>query len=180
MGNQPARQGKRFRVYLAGCLLTVLLLGSCTYTTPPGREVEQPTTALRHLARGECLLIRGDYRGTRRHAEHVLSKLPGEADDQALYLLGLALFHPDNPERDAHGAVVAFQRIVAEYPHSTRVADARTWLAVTARLEKCEDTLARLEERLTASEKKLAEERQRRTQLAERLQQMKDVDLTVE
>jgi hypothetical protein len=106
--------------------------------------------------------------------------MPGQADDQALYLLGLILVHPDNPGRDVHGAVVAFQRIVAEAPRSPLVAEAQTWLATLARLEEGADRLARLEECVTAAEKALADEKQHRTKLEERLQQMKDVDLTVE
>lgn len=156
-----------------------VLWGCAAGSAPPG-EPGLYTTAAHHLTLGEYLLRKGDYQGARRESNLVLGRFPGRADDRALHLLGMVLIHPHNPDGDPSSAADCFQRIVDHHPDSPLVAEAQTWLALIARLEDRNRTIARMEKTVPALEQQLKAEAQRRRQLEERLQQMKAVDLTIE
>lgn len=179
MGHEPTRKGKRLYVHLAGILILGFILSSCAVGLAPPVEVERPS-AERHLVRGQCLLAKGDYAGARRHADHVLQEFPGQADDRALHLKAMVLVHPDNPQGDLQAGAHAFGRIVADYPDSPLMANARTWLAMLARMKANQLARDRLDARNRSLEKGLNREIARRLMLEERLQQLKAVDLSVE
>jgi outer membrane protein assembly factor BamD (BamD/ComL family) len=129
---------------------------------------------------GECFLAQGDYAGARRHADYVLQRFPGQADDRALHLLGLVLMHPDNPRGDRQEGAEVFRRLVADYPDSPLVVDARTWLAFVADLEESKHTVQALQTQNRRLEERLSSEQEQRRKLEKRLQQMKAVDLTMD
>jgi hypothetical protein len=105
---------------------------------------------------------------------------PGRSNDQALYLMGMVLVHPENPEQDIQQAAVCFQGIVDRYPGSNLVAASQTWLALIDQLKENHGTVERLENASAALEKQLKNEKSKRVRLEKRLQQMKAIDLTVE
>ena len=179
MGNEPSRKGKRLCIHLAGCLMAGLCLWSCTAGITPPWQADRPSPT-RHLALGECLLAQGDYAGAQRQAKLILQRFPGQADDRALLLLGMVGVHPDNPRDDTQDGAEAFRRLVADYPDSPLVVDARTWLAFVANLEESKRTVQALQTQNQILEERLDSEKQQRLKLEERLQQMKAVDLTVE
>jgi tetratricopeptide (TPR) repeat protein len=180
MGAKPTRKWKRFLLYLAGCLIGALLIGSCTAGIFYPEDRNPSITAARHLALGECRLLQGDYAAARWECDAILEQFPGQADDRALYLLGMVLVHPDNPMQDIDQAAACFQRIVDRHPNSDLVAAAQTWLAIIARLEENDRVVARMETASAALEQRLNAEKDQRLRLEERLQQMKAIDLTVE
>lgn len=179
MGNKPTRRGKRLFLHLAGFLIVGLLLWSCTAGIPPASRTDFPSVEC-YLFMGKSLLARGDYAGAREQAEHVLEQFPGHADDQALYLRGMVLVHPANPQGDPRAAAAAFRRLVIGSPDSPLVAGARTWLALIAGLEHRDRAAERLKAQNQTLQEQLSDETKKRLKLEERLQQMKAVDLTVE
>jgi hypothetical protein len=156
-----------------------LFLWSCAVGFVPASRTDRPSVEC-HLFLGESLLARGDYAGARVQAEHVLEHFPGHADDQALYLMGMVLIHPDNPQGDPREAAAAFRRLVVGSPDSPLVAGARTWLALIADLEHGARAAERLKAQNQTLREQLDDETEKRLKLEERLQQMKAVDLTVE
>jgi hypothetical protein len=160
-------------------LIFVFLVGGCAAGLAPPLQLDRPS-AIRHLDLGECLLAQGDYAGARHQAEQVLEQFPGQADDRALHLEGMALVHPANPQADLQAGAEAFRRIVSHHPDSPLVVEARSWLAVIDQLAANQQAQERLEGDKRALEARLAVEKDKRRKLEERLQQMKAIDLSVE
>ena len=181
MGDKPTRKRKCFLLYLAGCLTVSFLVGGCAapYRQPPV-DRDPKIIAARHLSTGKCQLMQGDYETARKEAETVLALYSDSMEDQALYLLGMVLIHPDNPGQDTQRALDCFQRIVNLYPNSELAADASTWIAVIAQLEANKRLVENLENASSVLEQKLKAEKRKRISLEERLQQMKAIDLTTE
>jgi len=181
MGHKPTRKRQRFHVYIAGCLIGGLLCMSCATGAfhAPGDQ-DPAIIAERHLALGECRLQQGDFEAARRQCDTILARYPGRSDDQALYLLGMVLVHPDNPSQDIQQAAACFQDIVARYPDSDLRTASRTWLALISQLEESRHTVERLESTSATLKMQVKEEQDQRLRLEERLQQMKTIDLTVE
>jgi outer membrane protein assembly factor BamD (BamD/ComL family) len=181
MGHKPTRKRQRFHLYIAGCLIGGLLFMSCaTGAKRPPANYDPAVIAERHLAIGECRLQQGNFEAARRECDIILTQYPGRSDDQALYLMGMVLVHPENPGQDIQQAAARFQGIVDRFPDSDLVAASQTWLALIAQLEKNHDTVERLGIASTALEKQLKDEKSKRIRLEKRLQQMKTIDLTVE
>ena len=146
MGHKPTRKRQRFHLYLAGCLIGGFLCLSCaTGTIRPIRAQDPAIIAERHLARGECRLRQGDFEAARRECDTILTRYPGRSEDQALYLMGMVLVHPDNPGQDLQQATVCFRDIVARYPGSDLGTASRTWLALISQLEENRRTVEQLE-----------------------------------
>ena len=181
MGHKPTRKRKRFLLYIAGCLMGGFLVCGCT-TGMSSPENHNPTAAAaaQHLSQGEFMLLTGNYDAARQESCILLEQFAGQADDRALYLLGMVWVHPDNPQQDTHRADICFRRIVDQHSGSPLVAASETWLALIARLEENEQFVERMQATSLALEQRLKVEKSKRIQLEERLQQMKAIDLNLE
>ena len=180
MGHKPTRKRQRFHLYLAGCLMAgFFIMGCATVLSSPGDQ-DPDRIAARHLAQGKCRLQRGNFEAAQQECNTVLTQYSGSSDDQALYLLGMVLVHPDNPRQDLQQAVNCFQDIVGRYPDSDLVVASQTWLALIAQLEARQRLVEDLESASATLEKQLKDEKAKRIRLEERLRQLKAIDLTVE
>jgi len=156
------------------------LVCSCTTGTPFPENSHPPTVAAQYLSQGEFMLRTGDYDAARREFCVLLEEFAGQADDQALYLLGLVWVHPENPQQDIHRADICFRRIVEQHSASPLVAASETWRAWIARLEQNEQSVERMKTTSLDLQQRLKAEEGKRIQLEERLQQMKAIDLHLE
>jgi hypothetical protein len=126
------------------------------------------------------MLRNGDYDAAHRDACVLLDQFNGQADDQALYLLGMVWIHPDNPRQDLGLADTYYRRIIDQYPDSSLVAASRTWRAVIADMEEHRRLTKQMETTSLALQQQLENEVNRRIQMEERLQQMKAIDLDLQ
>lgn len=180
MGHKPTRKRQRFYLYLAGCLTVGILFMGCATGVFGPRDQDPDAMAARHLALGECRLQSGDFEAARQQCDTVLTQYPGRLSDQAFYLKGMVLVHPDNPRQDLYKAGACFQGIVAHYPDSALVAASLTWLALISQLEESQRAVENLESTAADLKKHVKQAQDQRRRLEERLQQMKAIDLTVE
>ena len=182
MGHESARARQCFYVHLAGCLMGAFLIitAGCQPKPLPTGGQSLAAEVDQRLSRGAIMLQNGDYDAARRESHLILNHFPGQADDEALYLLGLAWVHPDNPRQDIRQADRFFRRIVDEHPHSTLITAAQTWLALIAWTEECQKNRAQMETTSLKLKQQLKVEATKRNQLEERLQQMKAIDLNME
>ncbi len=126
----------------------VSLLAPLEKEKPARREPEQRKTEkkpeskeqvlCRHLLNGQERLLKGDYQEALRENEKALSLADKKAagGDKALFTLGLAHVHYQNPERDYRKAMECFARLVAEYPQSPLAEQAKIWGNVLDIIEK--------------------------------------------
>ena len=161
MGRKRSRAGKQFYICIAG--LIVVLLAGCTIL----KEMQVRDRARTSLLRGQKLLAQGDYEGSVRENQRVLSMSVGKPPgDEALFNLGLIYIHPGNPKKDYGGALALFRKLTKDYPQSPWVEQAKIWVGML------ED-----EERLNQAFKKLKEENER---LSEVFKKLKEVDIEIE
>ncbi|MFZ7127427.1 MAG: hypothetical protein ACOWWM_14825 [Desulfobacterales bacterium] len=204
MGRQHSRQRQHLFIYLAGLFILVLLPGGCRHlkADPAQRQQAEQATAsepdalpaaaasrgvhsamtppLEALDEGERMLAVGNFTEAVLCAETVLICCRKDHGDRALYLMGLALAHPDNPGADPKAALPYFDSLVSEFPESGHVLSARVWAACLRRLIEIEhqvqgdaETIRKL--RLESNDRK------RRVQaLQQQIEQLKAVDLDAE
>lgn len=123
MGGKHSRRGQHFYF----CFALLISLSACAVLGGSARDRE----AREALARGSQLLVHGDYDTSLDAFQSVLrlarDKPPG---DEASYHIGLIYADPRYAKRDVGKAIDAFNRVIARFPESRWVAQAKVWLGV--------------------------------------------------
>ena len=125
MGGKPGRTGK----YLYICIASVIFLSpsGCAFV----REIKSRQEAREFVLRGQKLLAQGDYEGSLKENQKVLSLSPdGPLADEAVFNTGLVYAHAGNPKRDYRKAMGLFRKLISEYPQSPLVEQAKAWVGV--------------------------------------------------
>lgn len=150
------RTGTGQYVYFCIASLIVLSVSGCSVVN----EVRQWGETRESLVRGKELLARGDYAGSLRENQRVLSSSRGRPPgDEALFNMGLIHSHFGNPKKDYKRALGFFKKLTKDYPQSPRVEQAKIFVNM---LEE--------NERLIEKDKKLNE----------MIRMLKEVDLEIE
>jgi tetratricopeptide (TPR) repeat protein len=173
MGRKSSRS--RQHVYIRIALL-ILFIGGCTVwqkkELPPAKAPEpevvgkpqmipepppviaEPQETLEHreaneyLNAAQSLLARGDYEGSLRESQKVLSLLKDQSPaDTAVFHMGLVYAHPKNPKKDNKRAIYFFNRVIKGYPDSAWVEQAKIWVGVLDSVEKLKQVDLEIEER---------------------------------
>ncbi len=149
MGGERTRAGK-FVYFCAAGLIFFLLSGcmtikkefnlSTSQEVTPGKisqQEEGANSACERLLRSKKLLHQGDYAGSLKESQRVLS-VPGKnpPKDQALFQMGLIYADINNPQKDFGKALDFFKRTVKDYPKSPLAEEARVWAGVLQENEK--------------------------------------------
>jgi outer membrane protein assembly factor BamD (BamD/ComL family) len=200
MGRKHVRPGKYFCIFVA--VLIPCLLGGCAnlIRSPeeagPATEITQKKEQAKiHLIHGKRLFFQGDFEGSSRETNLVISLL-GERPpaDEAFFYRALIFASPGNPNKDYNRALNIMTRIVEEYPQSPFADRARTWTGVISenirlanehedlkkgyeRLHKENEKLHKDNEKLIKSQEKLNKENEK---LSKMLEEYKRVDIEVE
>lgn len=155
MGRERTRAGK-FVYFCAACLIPLFLLSCMTsnkeFNSRTSQEVSQGkipspsrtsqevsqakisspeesiTPACDRLLRSKKLFHLGDYAGSLKESQRILS-LPGKHSlkDQALFHMGLIYAYVENPQRDFGKALGSFKKILKDYPKSPLADEAKVW-----------------------------------------------------
>ena len=201
MGQEHSRKGKHVLLCIAGCLSIVLGLCGCVHLLNQWQG-EQDLREAKHL------MSTGQYSASEKKILSVLEAFPQTLGDEALFQMGLIYTLPKNPTADYEKSKVFFERLIAQYPDSSRKEEAAAWfLALTRiagneketlelqkKLRTLEQTseargkrLKQMQEELEAREKEITEHRDavsqlqsRVTELESQLAKFKDIDLTIE
>jgi TolA-binding protein len=160
------------------------------------------------LKEARYLLGAGHYSASEKKTLSVLEAFPQTLGDEALFQMGLIYGHPKNPNGDYEKSKAFFEKLVMEYPDSSRKEDAAVWLLTITRilgrqketvelqkkvalLEQTSEArgkkLKQLQEELEAKEKENNEHRDAVNQLQSRVNELeyqlarfKNIDLTIE
>ena len=157
MGRERTRAGQFIFLCIAG--LIFFLLSGCTTLEKifiPTREVpaekvqkqpERPQPAFERLERAAQLFKQGDYDGSLKENQRVLSlagkNLPG---DRALFNMGLIYAHWGNPKKDYEKSLPFFNKIISDYPQSPLVEEAKIWVRVLQENEKLREVIEKFKE----------------------------------
>jgi outer membrane protein assembly factor BamD (BamD/ComL family) len=123
MGGKQLGRGQHFYF----CFALLIFVSGCALLAESARDREMREA----LARGNHLFAHGDYEGSLKAFQNVLvlaqDKPPG---DVASYNMGLLYAHPQYDKRDIRKALGSFKRVIARYPESPWVAEAKVWVGV--------------------------------------------------
>ncbi len=155
MGEKRLREGQH--VYFCIACLIFLSLTSCALI----KELRDREEARDSLLRGQALLAQGDYDGSLKENQKVLSLYPNRPPGgKALFNIGLVYAHVGNPKRDYRRALGFFRRLTSEYPQSPLVEQARIWIGVLQANEKLSQMLEKSKQvDIEIEEKKREKER---------------------
>lgn len=125
MGGKPGRTGKYIYICIAGVIF--LSPSGCALV----KEIKSRQEARESALQGRRLLAQGDYEGSLKESQKVLSLSPdGSPADEAVFNMGLVYAHAGNPKRDYRKAMGVFRRLISEYPQSPLVDQAKAWVGV--------------------------------------------------
>ncbi len=95
------------------------------------KKEECPKPEVDILGRAELLFKQGDYDGSLKENQRVLSisgkNPPG---DKALFHMGLICAHWENPKKDYDKSLLFFNKILTDYPQSPLVQEAKIWVGL--------------------------------------------------
>jgi TolA-binding protein len=130
LGGKRIRKWKHLQVFLTG--LIVLLLAGCV-----SMERDRFAGDLQNAAQ---LYARGDFEASLvvNHNVVVLSQGTPPAD-QSLFNMGLIFADNRYAKKDYNKSMAYFQRVVKEYPDSSLVPQAKTWIGVLQVIEKSKE-----------------------------------------
>jgi tetratricopeptide (TPR) repeat protein len=112
------------------------------------KEALERREANEYLNAAQSLLARGDFDGSLRENQKVLSLLKDQSPaDTAIFHMGLVYAHPKNPKKDNKRAIYFFNRVIKGYPDSTWVEQAKIWVGVLDGVEKLKQVDLEIEER---------------------------------
>jgi hypothetical protein len=122
----------------------------------------------RQLQDGLALLHQGDFDGSLKACETVAAIAQDRPPaDAANYYIGLIHAHPQNPKRDRHKALAAFNRVVAGFPESPWLEQSKIWIGVLSEAEESKQEIERSKQLI----EKTRQEAERSRQEAERSRQ---------
>lgn len=139
MGRERIRTRKYIYFCIAGLIFS-LFPGCATL-----QEAEKARDAREHLIRSGGLLANGDYDGSLKENQEVLSmsgkNIPG---DEALFNMGLIYAHYEYSKRDYKMSLDLFKRLVKIYPQSPLVVHATIWIGILKENERLNSEVAEL------------------------------------
>jgi hypothetical protein len=139
------QSGRRKQIYLCLAILIFLSPSACALNQMRDTTIVDATgeEALEHLALGRHFLARGEYGNALKENERVLS-LAGRNTPvaEALFYVGLIHALPANPARNYGKSVVAFKRLIKEYPGSFLIEQAK---AIVELLQENDNLIRRVD-----------------------------------
>ncbi|UCH21307.1 MAG: hypothetical protein JSU83_22875 [Deltaproteobacteria bacterium] len=86
-------------------------------------------------------LEKGNFKASLKESQTALELFPRLLGDQALFQIGLAHAHPDNPDQNLQNSKAAFQKLVKDYPNSNLRTQAELWIIQFRRVQALETKL---------------------------------------
>ncbi len=145
------------------------------------REMEAKRETREYLLTAQKLLDQGDYEGSLRENQKVLSLYENVSPgDEALFKAGLIYAHYGYPKRDYQKSLDHFKRLVTVFPQSPLAGRAEIWIGILQENER----LKRQAEESNRSIKKSQQDNERLNreieELNKALKKSKQVDIEID
>jgi len=150
-------------------------------TTGCGGMIESVTAPLRMrqpLDHADALVLAGRYGEARQAYTAIL--VDGVGADRAL--LGLARLSLDttNPEKDDRDAAAYLDRLIAQYPRSPSIPEARRWGNLLQQVGRLQQELRRQQSEVERLRRTLQREQQETARLREERERLRQIDVELE
>ena len=127
MGQEHSGKGKQFLLCITGCLSIGLGLCGCGHLLNQWQGEQD-------LREAKLLMHTGQYSESERKTMRVLEAFPKTLGDEALFQMGLIYSLPKSPAVDYEKSKVFFERLVSQYPDSSRREEAEAWVFAINRI----------------------------------------------
>jgi hypothetical protein len=141
MGQERSGKGEHVLLCVACCLSICLWLCGCTHLLNQWQG-EQDLREAKHL------MSTGQYSASEKKTLSVLEAFPQTLGDEALFQMGLVYSLPKNPTADYEKSKVFFERLVTQYPDSSRKEEAAAWLFALNRVADYEKESVELQKKV--------------------------------
>ena len=145
--------------------------GALGSVTPPLR-MRQP------LDDAEALVLAGRYVEARQAYTAIL--VDGVGADRALLGLARLSLDPANPDKDDRQATAYLDRLIAQYPRSPSVPEARSWGSLLQHVGRLQQELRRQQSEVERLRRTLQREQQETVRLREERERLRQVDVEFE
>ncbi len=112
------------------------------------KRVKQEPQAKKHHRLGQELFAQKDFDQALEEYQRALALSPRKSPgDEALFDMGLVFAYYDNPNRDYKTSLEFFRMLIAEFPQSPLIDQARAWADVLQTIEKTKQVDIEIEEK---------------------------------
>ena len=119
-----------------------------------------------------AMISQGQYEAAYNENQKILQEGRG-APDMALFNMGMVSAHSGNPKKNYPRALLSFRALVKDYPQSSMVEPAKTWIQVLEEYQRMAD-----EKRITTREREsLLQEKEK---LKYTIEKSRQVDIEIE
>jgi outer membrane protein assembly factor BamD (BamD/ComL family) len=137
-----------------------------------------PPSMTQRLAEANALVQGGRYAEAR--AAYAAILFSASHDDEALLGLSRLALNPLNPERNDREAATYLDRLIAAYPQSPLMAEARTWRGLIQTVERQQRELRRYQQDVERLTRELRREQQDTVRLREERERLRRIDEELE
>jgi DNA repair exonuclease SbcCD ATPase subunit len=121
MGQERSRKGKHLLFRFACCVIISLGLCGCV-------QLLNQLQGEQDLREARQLTSAGQYSASEKKTLSVLEAFPQTLGDEALFQMGLIYSFPNNPSANYEKSKAFFERLVTQYPDSSRKGEAAAWV----------------------------------------------------
>ena len=143
-------------------------------------------------------MSKGDFNMSLKESLTAYRLYPQLLGDEALFQLGIVYAHPANPEKDYEKSKEAFRELLHKYPHSNLETEAEVWIMVLQEIQELNQAMEtknneiiqmqnhlnkqrlQLNEMRRDYKRRLEVKEQKIKDLNQNLEQLKEVDLTID
>lgn len=131
MGRERKRDWECFYLCIAGMI--ALCMAGCAAT----KDIKTSWSAREHLAAARTLFDKGDYEGSLKENQIVISLCDNTVpEDEALFYAGMIYAHYGYPKRDYQKSLDIFRRLVRHFPHSPFTGKAKIFIGILQDVER--------------------------------------------
>jgi len=162
-------------------LWAVLLSGCASMNSAPVPPISAPVppnppvvvqTQTDPFEKSKALFSQGQYEAAITENQKIIQDRRG-SPDVALFNMGMISAHPTNPKKNYTRALSSFRTLVKEYPQSSMVDPAKTWITVLEEQQKIAD-----EKRILTKEREAL--LQEKDKLKYTIEKSRQVDIEIE
>ena len=137
-------------MYLYLCIACMILISFTSCATL--REMEAKRETREYLITAQKLLDQGDYEGSLRENQKVLSLYENVSPgDEALFNAGRIYAHYGYPKKDYQKSLDLFKRLVKVFPESPFAGEAKVWIGMLQENERLKKEIEELNKTIKKS-----------------------------
>jgi hypothetical protein len=184
MGGKHSRQRKHILLYLACWLSLSFISAGCSplyyQYDEEGRLFQQGTEARQILLQAKSSFANGDFFGSFKESQEILTRFPQKYGDHALYIMGLIYADPEYLYAKYEISIHYFDRLIKEYPKSAFKNKAKIWIGLLNQNMDYAKMVDKKNKHIALLKNELSSQKKQIDDLLNQIKQLKEIDLGIE